>query len=131
MTMLEEVADLLGDPFATLQRFAGGGSGRTPAAEFWFCGGQLFPNPGYRTQHCFVQLLDDVKLTKLMWHIAENLGNWLWIQVRTVGRDPPQLQSAFLQHRQKRPKETLHVGVRRVVIEHLIADASEGTVVDY
>ena len=79
--MLKEVPDLLGDSFATLRRLAGCGRGRTSAAELRFGRGQLFPNPGYRTQHRFGQFLDDMKLAKLMRHIAENPGNWLRIQV--------------------------------------------------
>ncbi len=128
--MLKQVADLLVDPFATLRRFAGSSSGRTSAAEFRFGGGQFFANLGDCTQHGFGQFLDDMKLAKLMRHIAENFGNWLGIEVRTIGGDSLQAQSAFLQHRQKRAKETLHVGVRRVVSEYLVADASEGAVID-
>jgi len=128
--MLKEIADLLVNLFPTLCRFARGGSGGTPTTEFRFCRSQLFPNLGYRTQHCFGQFLDDVKLAKLMRHIAENLANWLWIQVRTVGGDPFQFQVAFLQHRAKCAKETLHVGMSRVVIEYLVADAPESVVID-
>ena len=76
--MLKEVADLSADPFATLRRFAGGGSGRTSAAELRFGGGQFFPNLGDCTQHGFGQFLDDMKLAKLMRHIAVPRPTWAW-----------------------------------------------------
>ena len=128
--MLEQVTDLLADPFAMLRHLAGCARGRTSAAEPRLGGCQLFANPGHRTQYRFGQFLEDMKLAHLMWQIAENLGNWLWIQARTVGRDPLEFQTALFQQRLNPTEETLDVGVGGVVVENCIKDPPKGTVID-
>jgi hypothetical protein len=98
-------------------------------AEFRFAGGQFLADFRHRPQHCFGQLLENVKLANLMRHIAENLGNRPRIQARSVGRDAFQSQSALLQQRLKPAEETLDVGMRGVMVQDLVGDPPECAVV--
>ena len=130
VTMLEQLTHLPIDPLTATGRPAGYGCRRASATEFRLTGRQFLADFGHGTQHRFGQFLDDVKLATLVRHVAKYRGNRLRIQVRTVGRDALQFQAALLQQRLKPAEETLDVGVRGIMVQHLEGDSPERAVVD-
>jgi hypothetical protein len=54
---------------------------------------------GYRFEHPFSDLLDDMKLAKLMRHPTKDLGEGLGIEGRAIGGDASQRQATRLQGR--------------------------------
>lgn len=130
VTMLKQVSHLLIDPAAALRSSAGRGRRRTPPAERRFGGGQFLADLGRCTQHRFGQFLDHMEFTDLMPHPAENLGNRPGIQPGTIGRDALQSQAALVQSRLELAEETFDVGMGGIVVEHLVRDPPEGSVVD-
>src|ERR1051326_6222397 len=68
--------------------------------------------------------------TNLVRHRAENRGNRLRIQFRTVGGDPPEAQPAARQGGLEPLEERLDVLVSWVVVEDLVAQPLEGAVID-
>jgi len=71
-----------------------------------------------------------MKLAKLVGNVAKHLGNWLRIQGRTIGRDAPQRQAALLEGRLERAEQGLHVGLRGIMVQHLVGQAAEAVIVD-
>jgi hypothetical protein len=65
-----------------------------------------------------------------MRHRAEDRGDRLGIQRRTVGRDPLEDQSSRRQGGVEAAEERLNITVGRVVVEDLIEQPLEGAVVD-
>ena len=98
MTMLEQIGDLLlraacvaGPPAWPRSPWT---AARGPA---WaFVAASFLRTLATARKHRLGQFRDDVELADLMRHVAEHLGNRLWIQGRTIGGDAPQRQPAQL-----------------------------------
>src|SRR5215470_7876145 len=130
MTMLEQVADLPlevpASPGLPLRRRRA----RPPARELRLLRGQVLADRSDGVEDSLVQLGQDVEATHLVLDRAEDLGNRLRIQLRTVGGDPVKAQPAARQGGLESPEERLDIPVSRVVVKDLIAEPLEGAVVN-
>ena len=130
VTVVEQVRDLLLDPFLALGCLLGV-LGRPSPAQVRHCGLQLLAYFGHRAKHGFGQFLDYVEFADLMLHvIAEYSCNGHRIQRRSIGCDALQRQPAGIQFLPEMSKEPDDVIVRGIVIEHLADKALEVVVVD-
>src|SRR5437016_1425022 len=130
MTMLKQIPDLplqVSSPPDLPLRLRRDGA---PAGELRLLRGQALADLSDGAEDGLVQLRQDVEATNLMLHRAEDLGNRLRIQLRTVGRDPAEGQSAAGQGRPEPPEERPDIPVFRVVVEDLVAQPLEGAVID-
>ena len=76
-----------------------------PAGELRLLRGQVLADLSDGAEDGLVQLRQDVEATDLMLHRAEDLGNRLRIQLRTVGGDPAEGQPAAGQGRPEAAEE--------------------------
>src|SRR6516165_2666079 len=130
MTMLEQVADLPlqvpASPGLPLRLQCAG----PPARELRLLRGQVLADRSDGMEDGLVQLGQDVEATNLVLDRAEDLGNRLRIQLRTVGGDPLEAQPAARQGGLEPPEERSDIPVSRVVVEDLVAQPLEGAVVN-
>src|SRR6516165_592571 len=130
MTMLEQVADLPlqvpASPGLPLRLQCAG----PPARELRLLRGQVLADRSDGVEDGLGQLGQDVTATNLVLDRAEDLGNRLRIQLRTVGGDPLEAQPAARQGGLEPPEERLDIPVSRVVVEDLVAEPLEDAVVN-
>src|SRR5207237_10817774 len=93
-------------------------------------GSEVLEGRGDSVEDGLVPLGQDVEATNLVLDRAEDLGNGLRIQLRTVRGDPTEGQPAASQGSLEPPEERPDIPVSRVVVEDLVAQPLEGTVVD-
>jgi hypothetical protein len=92
--------------------------------------GQVLADRSDGVEDSLVQLGQDVEATNLVLDRAEDLGNGLWIELRTVRGDPVEAQPAARQGRLGPPEGRPDIPVSRVVVENLVAQTLEGAVVN-
>src|SRR4051812_2569890 len=130
MAMLEQLGDLPvqvpSAPGLSLRLRRAG----APAGKLRLLRGQLLADLSDGAEDGLVELRQDVEATDLMRHGAEDLGNRLRIQLRTVGGDPTEGQAAAGQSRLEPPEELADITVSRGVVQDLVAEPREGAIVD-
>ena len=94
---------------------------RGAARELRLLRRQLLADPSNGAEDGLVQLRQDMELTDLMLHRAEDLGDRPWIQVRTVGGDPAEGQPPAGQGRPEASEEPPDIPMSRVVVEDFVA----------
>jgi hypothetical protein len=128
--MREQVADLPlqvpASPGLSLRLWRAGPSAR----ELRLLRGQVLADRSGGVEDSLVQLGQDVEATNLVLDRAEDLGNGLGIELRTVRGDPVEAQPAARQGRLEPPEERPDIPVSRVVVENLVAQTLEGAVVN-
>ncbi len=129
MPAFEQIGDLAGDSLLGAGGTFRSQRGRAAAREFRHLRGQPLPNFGDRTQHGLGQFGDYVKFADLVRDRAEDLGDRLGIQGRTVGCDSTQRQLPRLQGGAKTPEESRDVGMFGAMIENLVHDPLERPVI--
>jgi hypothetical protein len=130
MTMLEQVPDFpieVPSPPDLPFRLRCDGA---PAGELRLLRRQALADLSDGTKDRLVQFRQDVEAADLMLHGAEDLGNRLRIQLRTVGGDPAKGQPAAGQGRPEAAEEPPDIPLSRVVVEDRVAQPLEGAVID-
>jgi len=97
--------------------------------EFGLLGGEFLAHAGHRMQHGFIQLMQHMELAHLMRNGAKNSSNCGGIESRPVSGHRAHAQAAGVQDRSKLLEESQHILWRGIVIEHLVVQTLEGTVV--
>jgi len=92
--MLEQRGTLRCQPLFRAGGLLGCWCARAPFAQFGLFGCQGFAGAGYRAQHRFDDILDDMKLAQLMRHPTKDLGEGRGRERRAIGSDTPQRQVA-------------------------------------
>src|SRR3954467_6980867 len=100
-----------------------------PARELRLLRGQVLADLSDGVEDGLIQLGQDVEPTNLVLDRAEDLGNRLRIQLRTVGGDPAEGRPAAGQGGPEPPEERPDIPVSRVVVENLVAQPLEGAIV--
>jgi hypothetical protein len=77
-----------------------------------------------------IDLLDDVELAELVRNITKDFGDGFRVERRAVGSDSSKNQSAEIKDEFEVAKEPRNVLVRRIVVEDLIGEPSELSVVN-
>lgn len=129
ITMIEQIGDLVSRPLLGTCRTFRSFRGRAAAGKLRYLCGEFLAKFGDRAQHRLGQLGNDMELTDLVRHCAENLGNRPWIQVRTVCRDSVQCLASGLQSSPKTSEEGRNICLLRAVIEDFVHDPLERAVV--
>lgn len=130
VAVLEQLTDLPHDPL-----LAPGGlpcrlRAGTATRRLGGLGRQVLAELGHRAEDRLGHFLEDVECAELMRHLTEDRGDRLGIQRRAIGRDPLEAQAACLEGGLEATEERLDVAVGRVVVENLIEEPLEGSVVD-
>src|SRR5262249_33935778 len=121
MAVLEQLRHALFDPLGSPELALGLGiSTGSPTGQFRSFGGQTLAKLSDDTQYHLVQFLEDVELTHLMWHAAEELGQRHWVQGRTIRGDPVDGTVAGEQHVSEPTQEAADIVVVGVMIEYVV-----------
>src|SRR5437870_8214023 len=129
--MLKQIRDFLLQAFALAHGAFGHLRGRPTTLQLRFLFGQFFPLFGDSTQNRFGQFFDNVEFTNLVWHIAKESFQWLWIKGRTIGGNALQDQCALLDGIFEPAQERFNVLMLWCVIEYLVDESFEGVIVNY
>ena len=105
------------------------GFARFAAGQFWLLSGEFLAFLGQRTQDGLGQFRNGVELANLVELWIENFCNRQRVQRGRIGGDATQGEAALLKKTLEFSEERPDVLVRRIMIEDLVADASEGAVV--
>ncbi len=125
--MVEQVADLPLDRHPTPGRLVGT---RPAPQQLRRRGGQALALLRHRREDRLGDLAQDVEGANLMGDLAEDLGDRLGILRRAVGRDPGDGQRAGVEGGAEPAEQGRDVRVGRVVVEDLVGEPLEGTVID-
>ena len=106
------------------------GGPRPTARQLRRGGGQPLAFLGHRREDRLGHLTEDVELADLVRDRAEDRGDRLGIQRRTVGRDSLEGQTAGGERLMEVAEQRHDVLVGRVVVENVVGEPFEGAIVD-
>src|SRR6266699_2076407 len=84
----------------------------------WYLRGHLLAEFRQRVQNRLGDILDDVKLTELVWNVRPQLLEYLRVKRRTIRGDATHQKAAFVQLPFELAQESADVVVSRIVLEN-------------
>lgn len=129
VAMIKQVADSFLQTLPSAGGPLGGPRARSATRQARLLACEVFADLGDGPQHGLGQFLENMELANLMRDRPENLGNRLGIQRRRVSCDGTDLEATLLQSRLETLEKRDDVGMRGIVVQHLISQTLESAIV--